>query len=561
MASQSTLAKTLRSPVAMNLAGIVAAFVIFASSNVLSSRFFERWDVTSDGLYTLSPVTIETLSGLRDEVSVVVFLSSADPLSSSARYLLDSYRTHTDQLRVRFVDPDRNPAEFISLQREYGIFEGRTDNGRLATEASIVVARGEKRWYIATDDIIVFDEETGNARPRLEAVLTEGIVNVLGREQVRLCFTQGHQELAMNSGGPQGLSEYRRRLQQSNYEAQTVDLAVADPVRALEGCDLVLVVGPLATFSQPAAQALRQHLDSGGSLLLAVGPLVDEQGNINDPGLSPVLRQTGLAFSSQLVFERDETLRLPVGFGGEVFLATPELHPTTRGLVVGSEVRQRVVVQLTQGLQRGEESVASVLLRSSEDSIRIGSFRGLQAGEFVDEPRDNEQSNVLAAAVEFPSARRPGKTNPARLVVLGTPSVFWSSTWLEPSLLGTRRFVENLTSWLAAQPALVSVPEKAEQPAGLFLTEQSLGEVQRYVLLYVPLSVVLLGAFVILRRRRQVDEGERQQSEVEAHEKKDASPRGGDAVSSSGRQGDRALPSERQGDAAPSAKTNEESDA
>ncbi len=508
----------LRSPAVMNLAGIVAAFVIFASLNVLASRFFERWDTTSDGLYSLSPVTIETLEGLRDEVEVVVFLSSADPLSSSARYLLDSYRSHSEQLKVRFVDPDRNPMEFIALQREYGIFEGRTENGRLATEASIVVARGEKRWFITTDDIIVFDEESGNARPRLEAVLTEGIVNVLGRERVQVCFSQGHQELGINSGGPQGLAEYRRRLQQNNYDARVVDLTVADPKRALDGCDLVAVVGPLATFSPVAARALRDHLDAGGSVLLAVGPLVDEEGNIGEPGLSPVLGGTGVSFSSDLVFERNESLRLPVGFGGEVFLATPESHPTTRGLLVGSDVRQRVVVQLVQGLELSQESTVSVLLRSSSDSIRVGSFRGLQAGEFVDTPAESERSEVLAVAQEFPNAQRPGQKNPARLVVIGTPSVLWSSTWLEPSLLGTRRFVENVTSWLAAQPSLVSVPEKAEQPAGLFLTDESLGEVQRYVLLYVPLAVALLGAFVILRRRRQVE------AEVESQ-----SERGGDA--------------------------------
>jgi hypothetical protein len=84
---------------------------------------------------------------------------------------------------------------------------------------------------------------------------------------------------------------------------------------------------------------------------------------------------------------------------------------------------------------------------------------------------------------------------------MGSASPLWSSTWIEPSLLGTRRFVEGAISWLAAQPPLISVPEKSAQPAGLFLTEDSLSEVQRYVLLYVPLTVLALALLVLFKRR------------------------------------------------------------
>jgi hypothetical protein len=505
----------------MNLAGIAAAIVIFVCSNVLASRFFHRWDVTTDGLYTLSPVTQQTLEGLSESIDVVVFLSRADPLASSVRTMLDGYKNHTGQLSVRFVDPDRDPVEFIALQREYGIFEGRTDNGRLATEASIVVARGERRWYVTTDDILVFDEEDGSARPRLEAALTEAIVNVLSRDKIDYCFTLGHQELAISTGGPQGLAQYRSRLERNNYAVRQVDLAVGDPASALRDCDTMAVIGALAPFSATSALALRGHLEAGGSLLLALGPLVDEEGAISDSGLGPVLSGFGIHFDNGLIFERDDQLRMPVGYGGEVFLATPQPHAISAGLLWGESVRQRVVVQLAQALRLDDASEASSLLESSERSIRVGSFRGLQSGEFLDAPEQAAQSFVLAAALEVPAYRRPESKTPARLLVLGSPSLLWSSTWLEPSLLGTRRFVENATSWLASQPALVSVPEKQSQPAGLFLTEASLGEVQRYVLLYIPLVVVLLGVFVALRRRRdpyaQLDE---QQSPPDSARKK-----------------------------------------
>ena len=45
------------------------------------------------------------------------------------------------------------------------------------------------------------------------------------------------------------------------------------------------------------------------------------------------------------------------------------------------------------------------------------------------------------------------------------------------------------------------MPEKPEREVGLSLSEESLGEVMRYVLLYMPGAAGLLGAFVLLRRR------------------------------------------------------------
>jgi len=48
---------------------------------------------------------------------------------------------------------------------------------------------------------------------------------------------------------------------------------------------------------------------------------------------------------------------------------------------------------------------------------------------------------------------------------------------------------------------MISVPEKPEREVGLSLSEESLGELMRYVLLYMPGAAGLLGGFVLLRRR------------------------------------------------------------
>ena len=97
----------------------------------------------------------------------------------------------------------------------------------------------------------------------------------------------------------------------------------------------------------------------------------------------------------------------------------------------------------------------------------------------------------------------PGSTNKygPRVVLAGAANLVWGRNYSDSSLYGDRLFSENALSWLSSRPALVSVPEKAEHDVGLSLSESTLSEVQRYVLIYMPGCAAALGVFVLLRRR------------------------------------------------------------
>jgi hypothetical protein len=130
-------------------------------------------------------------------------------------------------------------------------------------------------------------------------------------------------------------------------------------------------------------------------------------------------------------------------------------------------------------------------------------------------------------AAELPKLANAPQVHGPRLVVAGSANVVWSRNWREPTLLGSRLFIESALSWLSARPVIVSVPEKASHDVGLSLTEESLGEVQRYVLLYMPASAALLGVLIMYRRRsaerksRRVDPKSRERQAGDAGQKPD----------------------------------------
>jgi hypothetical protein len=487
---------------ALAVGGVLAAGVIAVCINVLTHRFYKRWDWTSRGLYTLSAPTLETLHALAEPVEVIVFLSASDPLHLSVEFMLSAYGAETKKLRPRYVDPDRSPAEFIATQQEYGIIAGKTEDGRVVTDAAVVIAQGKNHWFITTDDMVVVDEADRRARPILEQALTEGIRNVLSKEKTLVCFTTGHQEISASDAGARGLAEFRTRIEKDNYSTKTVDLASFDKSETLDGCRVVVVAGPEVPVSPSAAGRLEKYFLRGGNLLILASPVVDEGSRMRETGLERLIGLAGLEFGHDFVLERDPEARMPQGFG-ETFFAAPVPHAVTGGLVVDDVARYRPLITLAQSLKRAKDSTAHPLLTTSQAAFSVQDVRPfIEEGRAV-EKRQGDASGpfVIAAAAERPILEGSKEKHGPRLVVVGTASVAFGQSWRDATLIGDRVFTESLLSWLAAKPAIVSVPEKATHPAGISLTEDSLQDVLRYVLLYMPGSALGLGTLLLFRRR------------------------------------------------------------
>lgn len=473
--------------------------MIALCSNVLASRFYVRLDVTPSGLYSLSDPTRQTLESLSERVRVIVFLAQSHPEMGAVQRLLAQYEAASRLVSVRYVDPDRQPARFVALQSRYRLGEGRAEQGRLVSDAALIVARGEDRWVVTDDDLFSYDASDDTVQPRLELAVTEGFRQVLFPQPRRACFTRGHGEPSASDGGATGLGALRHTLEKNNFEVSSVLTTSSGADADLGRCDLLIVAAPAQPFGEAAARHLAGAARRGASLLVAAGPRLSQDEEIAPTGLEPALLAFGVAFDPLLVFERDPDAALPAGLGGEVFFATPARHEITRGLVQG-EARHRVLVQVSQALAGG--GAGQPLLSTSSRAFGVRSARVL-AGSGVqldDVQRDSEGPFVVATAAEMaePSNRAQ---RAARLVVLASPSPLLGASFHDPSLVATRRFVESAVAWLSERPPLVHLPEKPVRQVSMPLTEAGLVELGLYVMVYMPLTALSLGALVLFRRR------------------------------------------------------------
>ena len=124
-----------RSAKALSAFGVVAALIVAVNLNVLVARFYTRWDVTSEGLYTLSPATKSILAGLAEPVTITVLLGRTDPLLGPLRQLLTAYRAESTRLETDYLDPEQNPAEFAAFSAEIRHPFGQSGGRPLVTDA------------------------------------------------------------------------------------------------------------------------------------------------------------------------------------------------------------------------------------------------------------------------------------------------------------------------------------------------------------------------------------------------------------------------------------------
>ena len=496
------------------LVAVAAAVVVAVLSNVIVGRHYTRWDWTTAKRHSLSPATLETLHDLSSPVEVWVLLGPADPIEQSVKQLLVAYQAETTKLEIHYVDPDRDIVQLEDVKKRFKIETGRTEEGHVVADAIVVVAKGERHWFLGTTDMIeVQSGDDTRVKPREERALTGAIRSVLVSEKSRLCFTSGHGEMSPDDPGAEGAGMLKDVLTKDNYELKIVDTSAPNATAPYDGCGVAVIAGLRGAFTKDETERLRTYLLGGGNLLLAASPITaSTDTGMTGTNLDRALSPFGIALDDDLVIEGDPDVVFP-GTGGIRFAVQARPHAITAGLVPGSDKqeRPRTVLHFARSLRRASESGSSNptdLLFTSNKAFGLTNIAG--AAEWKDAPQkragDLAGPLVLAMASERPT---PNGTKPSpdahgpRVVVVGSANVLTSPTFREPlPLRGGALFVESAISWLASKPQVLDVPERATVSAGIRITEDDRAAVRRYVLFLMPGTVAMLGIFIAVWRRR-----------------------------------------------------------
>ena len=490
--------------------------VLAGIANYLAFRHYERFDWTSQQVYTLSDRSRTVLRGLRTDLDVYVFMSRGEPARADLDELLERYRALTTHLTVHYVDPETQRTEFQVLAQRFGVGGlQNVETGELSSDVDVVVAGGDKRWKITREDLVELDlsgmgdDDDGAdvaTQVKSEQALTGAILQVTEGRDTKVCVTTGHGEWTAVGGGERSLASLEHELERSNVKLEPY--ATLGQATIARDCDAVFVIGPQRGFQEAEAAALAAYVRAGGNLLITLDPIV-ERDAFRASGLEPMLRGFGVAVDDAIVLERDRTL-LAAG-GSDIFFVTSYGdHPTTSVLRRLKPTTALRLARSVRPLDVGSRAVK--LLETSAEAYGETSL-GELGGEVEPVKNGADPGGPLSLAVAVDTrARRPaeeGGAAPAqgeartggRLIVVGT------SSWLEPAFVD-RPEVANFdltsawTGWLTQREALIAIAPKRVQARAVVMAEDDLGALAFRVLFLMPMSLLLLGVAVWWTRRQ-----------------------------------------------------------
>lgn len=267
--------------------------------NILSSFFFERFDLTQDKRYTLSQPAKEIVADLRSPIIVDVFLKGDFPsefrkLQVEIRQLLEEFSAYNPQIKFNFIDPleEGGDANEIANQfYEMGMTPARinvTEKGR-SSEAIIFP------WAMANygkETVIIplmknklgatSEERISGSVQQLEYAFADAFSKLVNPKRKKVAVMRGNGEL------PDAyIADFIRSIQEYYFTAPfTLDSVAENPQKTLvdlKEFDLVIEAKPTESYTEEEKYVLDQYLMDGGKALWMVEHVAMETDSLFTP--------------------------------------------------------------------------------------------------------------------------------------------------------------------------------------------------------------------------------------------------------------------------------------
>ena len=458
--------------------------------NLLARKAGGRFDLTSRRSFGLDPVTIDALRrldydlevwmtspeyalGVRDDKSVTLAWQRTNDL-------LEEFRKRTGRLRVTYVNPV-DGGELAGLRRHWP--------KPMPNTIYLLATHGPDRTNRKTVDVLDLyegDPRTGVIRNyRGEGVLLQAIRELAVSTKRVVYQTSGHQELIMEDQRTMGLLA-QHLTGHEGFEFRRLETAAG--TRVPDDARLVLVLGPAQVFTPPEVDVLREYLERGGSLFVALNARTAT-------GLEKFLEEYGVKADPSLIVH-DLTDCITPRLSHLVVRRFNASHEINRIMSDGSLLMHDSCT--VEPVEKGPGWKTVPLAQSGPESWGEKGPLGPDARPRPDgdEPR-GEQNLIVAVEKSLP------KGGKGKLVVWGS-AIPLTNIGLSPGGFVNRlqiQYLVNTFRWLMDREVMeVGSVRMAIEP--LQMSPRSVSQVKWITRVAFPLVGVILGILAWLFRRK-----------------------------------------------------------
>jgi hypothetical protein len=242
--------------------------------NLIARKSPKRFDLTSRRSFFLTNQSEDALRNLSYDVEIWInpyqYDMSGDKSLQVAvertKTLLEEFRLRTPRITVKWVSPD--DADERARHRQHWSTLTPATIYMLATLGTGRTNKKAIEIQQLYDGNVVTGEVTGY---RGEAMLITAIQELGGQVKHLVYESEGHQELVTGDKSTMGLL-HRYLTQNEGIEFRRLPLSEFQIVPP--DCELLVIMGPAQSFSAHELDVVRDYLERGGSLLVAVRPKV-----------------------------------------------------------------------------------------------------------------------------------------------------------------------------------------------------------------------------------------------------------------------------------------------
>jgi ABC-type uncharacterized transport system involved in gliding motility auxiliary subunit len=395
------------------------------------------------------------LRSLSKDVTIYAF--DQERSFGERRDVLGMYSSASNRVKVKYVDPNRQPA----LAKEFSV----------RSYGTIVVAAGDRHMEAQGDS---------------EEGITNALVRVL-KGQRTACFMQTHGERNLDSTERDGYDRFKTQLGNENY--QTQNLPFLQKMEIPSECTLTVIAGPQNDYLQPEIDVINKYLHDGGRVLAMLDAGVDL------PNLTKLLGDWGVTPRNDLVIDENPVAQI---FGTEPYM--PLIIKYGSNPIVQPISGRATLFPLSRSFEVGKDSkpgiTADSLCDTSADSYDVLDWNP-KIKEIQFRPGKDLKGPLTVAVAGSVSGGGEKKTE-GRFVIAGT-SLIAANSFL--NFQSNRDFIMNSINWLSQDQDLISIRPTPPESQHLTMNVEQMRRVLLLGVFGIPLLTVLAGVLVWWQRR------------------------------------------------------------
>jgi len=270
--------KTARKGLSLGWSLIIFILFLIALS-YLGNRFNQSWDLTEEGINSLSEQSTKALENLDDNLTFYIFYKGekisqrAQMIKQELKNNLNLYKQNSSKVKVVFVDTYKE-----HLKAEAYLSDLPDKN-----QQEIFVFVNYKNRKIRAE--IPFGEEA----------LTSALIKSQKREFKKILFLTGHGEKELDNENPDGLKILDQALKDSGFITEQWSIFQQGPPP--KTTELVISIGPVKPFLDAEKTWLKQFLSQGGNFILSLDPKEKHQ-------LGNWLKSYGVIFNNDFILSQ-----------------------------------------------------------------------------------------------------------------------------------------------------------------------------------------------------------------------------------------------------------------